>query len=287
VRPFEGESFQGQGDKCLKLVIDFQESGWYGLYHLPKPYEWHQFDLPKEAAEVELSWEWFVPTTAKWDKVPVAPKEGYVGPPPGKVWVGEPGPGAATHKVCLPDYVEGAWRVAARHLGPGWPWSQWRQFWIGEPVAYGNPSPVIVLPKEGAYYPNPLTGTGGYVYPVDVLVEYTKTVQKATGQDLKQKQNVPIEAVMDRSHPKDTGGYWVTYAHWTDKDSKISGQTFTTNLQEGRWRARARLKVAGTIKQPWSDWTVFYVGPAGLALLQEDKAKQPGFHLEPPKIRVK
>ena len=65
----------------------------------------------------------------------------------------------------------------------------------------------------------------------------------------------------------------------------------------GRWKIRARLKSDITVttlggtplpqpQYPWSDWTVFYVGPTGLALQQEDKAKQPGTHIEPPKITV-
>lgn len=249
----------------------FPESIWTPSTGIATAEVWFEIELPKTVPSLTATW----PLELEWQRLVPAPG-GTVGSGYWQPWsVGWKPPLGAKANFKAPEWMEGNWRLRARFAGgAGWPWSQWRPFSIGDPVDYSKPSPVISQPVQGAHYEK---------FPSLLLLQ-TITLQKADGTTLVEQKDiplwVPLEVQVRVRCPTGWDRYYVKLVQSTTLIEVASAHVDKC----GKWKIRARLKsditattVGGTPlpqpQYPWSAWTVFYVGPAGLVLQYEDKAK--------------
>lgn len=152
------------------------------------------------------------------------------------------------HAVANDPLAEGKWRVAVRHAEEGWPWSDFVEFWVGDPVREDATPPVVQRPKHG-----------------EVLA------------------SAPVSALAKKSVFK--RDFEVEWQPWNDglgtwEPSEPVRITTQPNQpfdlpDGGQDKARWRVRVASPSdpQYPWSAWQTYYVGHDGRALKERDQKK--------------
>ncbi len=155
---------------------------------------------------------------------------------------------------------EGEWRMRARHAVPGWPWSSWKKFWIGDKTDYSLPHPIIQTPTPNQLHAQGAQGT----YMVDFLITYQGQTSPKEGPA--QEQNPagvdPVELEVELNWFKKGPGETGWGVNQPIVFSQSANTAFSLGLNPGAWRVRARRPgpTAAGFYHPWTGWREFSNG---------------------------